>query len=233
MSTIRKLGALVAAGALVMALAGTSAAVTNWATPDDWYASEASDGSNDPGFWEEYGEFDEGACTKIEGGALDAVMNPDGSASLGVAYALVVVKQANPNVKDVTYDNTIFEDVAADETVFADTNGDGVYDEDDSGGISHIIVCDAVETTTTTTDVTTTTTTDVTTTTTTDVTTTTTTTFTQETSGETDVPTEPPTTTFGGGTSGPADGSWLLVLALGIFLASVVILTPAGAKSRS
>ena len=51
--------------------------------------------------------------------------------------------------------------------------------------------------------------------------------------GETDAPSEPNTATIGGnGTSGPADGAWLLVVALGVLLASIVVLTPARAKSR-
>jgi hypothetical protein len=51
--------------------------------------------------------------------------------------------------------------------------------------------------------------------------------------GETDAPSEPNTATIGGnGTSGPADGAWLLVVALGVLLASVVVMTPARAKSR-
>ena len=33
-------------------------------------------------------------------------------------------------------------------------------------------------------------------------------------------------------TSGPADGAWLLVVALGLLLASIVVLTPARAKGR-
>lgn len=57
--------------------------------------------------------------------------------------------------------------------------------------------------------------------------------FTDEELGETDAPSEPNTATFGGnGTSGPADGAWLLVVALGVLLASVVVMTPARAKSR-
>jgi hypothetical protein len=52
--------------------------------------------------------------------------------------------------------------------------------------------------------------------------------------GATDAPTEPNTATIGGnGTSGPADGAWLLVVALGVLLASVVVMTPARAKNRS
>lgn len=45
--------------------------------------------------------------------------------------------------------------------------------------------------------------------------------------------TDPPTDTIGGnGTSSPADGAWLLVVALGVLLASIVVLTPAKAQSR-
>jgi hypothetical protein len=57
--------------------------------------------------------------------------------------------------------------------------------------------------------------------------------FSDEFEGETDAPSEPNTATIGGnGTSGPADGAWLLVVALGVLLASVVVMTPARAKSR-
>ena len=53
--------------------------------------------------------------------------------------------------------------------------------------------------------------------------------------GVTDQPTDqPPTdTAFGStGSSGPADTAWLLVVGLGVLLASIVVLTPARAKSR-
>jgi hypothetical protein len=50
--------------------------------------------------------------------------------------------------------------------------------------------------------------------------------------GATDVPTEPNTATVGAGTSTPSDGSWLFVAALGVILASVVVMTPARAKNR-
>jgi hypothetical protein len=57
--------------------------------------------------------------------------------------------------------------------------------------------------------------------------------FTDEGAGDTDEPTDPSSDTFGSnGTSGPADGAWLLVVALGVLLASIVVLTPARAKSR-
>lgn len=49
--------------------------------------------------------------------------------------------------------------------------------------------------------------------------------------GDTD---QPPTDTLPGSTggSGPTDGAWLLVVALGVLLASIVVLTPARAKSQ-
>jgi hypothetical protein len=238
---VKQFGAAAAAMAIVLAVAGTVSAVTVWATPDDHYASSPADGSNEHGFWEDRFDLNEGDCWKLTDNQLNAVMNSDGSASLGVAYDFVVVKQANPHAKNVTYDNTIFNDVAANETVFADTDGNGTYTDADSNGISHIIVCGpSVVTTTTTTDVVTTTTTDVVTTTTTDVVTTTTTdvvttttttdTFSSETGGETDAPSEPNTATLGTSTGAPADGAWLLVIALGVLLASIVVMTPAKAR---
>ena len=199
MSTTRKLGALAAAGALVLALAGTASAVVDYATVTGHEAFSSD--ANQESYWGE-------DCSKIntgEGGLGESQQTFE----LGASYGLVVVKSGAGD-----YANTLFEDASAGEVVWADTDGNSAFDGTEPA-ISHIIFCDEQETTTTTTEETTTTTT-----------------FTQETSGETDVPTEPPTTTFGGGVSGPSDGSWLLVLALGIFLASVVILTPAGAKSR-
>ena len=51
--------------------------------------------------------------------------------------------------------------------------------------------------------------------------------------GETDVPSEPNTATMPtSGNSGPSDSSWLLVAALGVLLASVVVMTPSRAKNR-
>ncbi len=51
--------------------------------------------------------------------------------------------------------------------------------------------------------------------------------------GDTSQPSQPSTdSAFGTGTSGPSDTAWLLVVALGVLLASVVVLTPARAKNR-
>jgi hypothetical protein len=48
----------------------------------------------------------------------------------------------------------------------------------------------------------------------------------------TDAPTEPPTDTSEASKSGPADGTWLLLVALGVLLASIVVVSPARAKGR-
>ena len=57
--------------------------------------------------------------------------------------------------------------------------------------------------------------------------------FFQSQEGDTDAPSEPDTATIGGSKTvgSPADGAWLLVVALGVLLASVVVLTPARAKA--
>jgi hypothetical protein len=57
--------------------------------------------------------------------------------------------------------------------------------------------------------------------------------FEQSQEAETDAPSEPQTDALGtAGHSGPADGAWLLVVALGVLLASIVVMTPAKAKGR-
>jgi hypothetical protein len=51
--------------------------------------------------------------------------------------------------------------------------------------------------------------------------------------GDTNTPTQPSTDALGtSGQSGPSDTAWLLVVALGVLLASVVVLTPARSKTR-
>jgi hypothetical protein len=56
--------------------------------------------------------------------------------------------------------------------------------------------------------------------------------FTGSQSGETDVPSQPNTATIGDSSSGPSNGAWLLVAALGALVGSIVVLTPARAKNR-
>ncbi|MEO8273334.1 MAG: hypothetical protein ABI620_04645 [Chloroflexota bacterium] len=225
MTSLKKLAALIGAGALVFAMAGTAAAVADYATVSSHEAFSAD--ANQASYWGE-------DCEKI-----DAVDDNLGDAYVLTAdYGKVIVKAGAG-----TYANTIFDNPTSGQTVWADTNGDSVYNpggQDGDKNISHIIFCDPTTTTTTTTttdETTTTTTTDeTTTTTTTDETTTTTTTtdtFTSDTGGETDAPTLPNTATVGtNGTGAPADGAWLLVIALGVLLASIVVLTPAKAGTR-
>jgi len=57
--------------------------------------------------------------------------------------------------------------------------------------------------------------------------------FEQSQAADTDVPTLPNTATVGGNSgSAPVDGAWLLVVALGVLLSSIVVLTPARARTR-
>ena len=54
----------------------------------------------------------------------------------------------------------------------------------------------------------------------------------QSVAADTDAPSLPNTATVGGSNTGaPSDGAWLLVVALGVLLASIVVLTPARAKA--
>lgn len=142
-------------------------------------------------------------CTKINTGEGD-LGDDQATYVLGADYGKVVVKSGAGE-----FANTIFNDVSAGETVWADTNGNNVFDEAGPEGdqnISHIIFCDEAGDEPS---------------------------FEATEEGFTDSPTEPNTATIGGnGTSGPADGAWLLVVALGVLLASVVVMTPARAKSR-
>lgn len=206
MSTLKKLAALVGAGALVMAMSGPAFAVDPvWATVTG-HEAHSSD-ANSPDYWE-------------EGDITDCTKTPDGmefgdTFLLDANYELVVVKSGSgPNA------NTLFGDSpSAGETVWADTDGNNAYspkdgpdDEEWDQGISHIIFCDGEPE--------------------------------QSQSNETNPPTGAPSQDtgditesptdglFGNGTSSPADGAWLLVVALGALLASVVVLTPARAKSR-
>jgi len=170
---MHSVGWLVAAGLVAVAtLAPATAAAADpvWATVDGY--ADDTPANNNPATWGE-------DCTKIDsdGGSLGSTY------LLTQSYELVVVKAGAGASTDFV--NTVFEDVSAGETVWADSNGSGAFDEGDKG-ISHIIFCNPVETTTTTTETTTTeTTTETTTTETTTETTTTETTSTETTSTET------------------------------------------------
>jgi len=207
MTSLKKLTALLGAGALVFAMAGTAlGGAVEYATVSG-HAASTSD-NNSPDFWGE-------DCTKLDKGEGDLGDGVDNYV-LSSDYEKVIVKAGATNQGDPNA-LTIFDNPTAGQTVWADTNGDNVYNpggQDGDKNISHIIFCNPSETTTTTT--TTTETTD---------------TFTSDTGGETDAPSEPNTATIGGTNTGaPADGAWLLVIALGVLLASIVVLTPAKAR---
>ena len=122
-----RIGALVAAAAMTLTVAGTSLAVS-YATVTG-HTAFSSD-ANAASFW--------GAdCAKPEWNGEDEtyVLDQD--------YGLVVVKAGSGE-----FANTEFANASAGQTVWADVNGNGVYDDADKG-ISHIIFCDADETTTT------------------------------------------------------------------------------------
>ena len=236
----KQLVAWVAAGALGIAAFGTATAGVDpdWATVTGHAPHSAA--NNDPDTWGE-------DCVKWEAGEGDLGLEQD-TYVLGASYGLVVVKSGSGE-----FANTLFANASAGETVWADTNGNNVFDEGDQG-ISHIIFCDEVEETEAPSEVPsdvietdepsqsvaieTDEPSDV--------------IETDEPSqsvaietdepsespfqsveGDTDEPSEPDTATIGGSkhVGSPADGAWLLVVALGVLLASVVVLTPARAKA--
>jgi hypothetical protein len=234
-----RIGALIAAAALTLTFAGTSLAVT-YATVDGYEANSSA--ANNPDNWES-GDL---VCDKIDDLSID-------SWETDADYALVVVKAGAGNVDP--YTNTIFENTSKGEVVWADTNGNGTFDPGGQGGdkqISHIIVCNPEQTTTTTT---TTTTTESTETETTDTSTTTTTTTTEstdtettdtttsdttssETTSEETTPegsveelTPPSTDTIGQPTSSSSVSTGLLLVLAGI-LATVLVVVPAAARNR-
>jgi len=217
----RRLASLMAASALIIGMfglsAGSVAATVDYATVTGHQASTAD--SNDASFWGK-------DCEKLDISGVDSYV-------LEASYDLVVVKAGSSSGDDPNSLTLFGDSPSAGQTVWADTNGDGVFNVGGPGGdhqISHIIVCGPAETTTTTT--TEETTTEETTTTTTTEETTTTTTFTGGTGGETDAPTQPNTAVETAGPSTPSNSAWMLILALGLLLGSVVILTPAKAKAR-
>jgi hypothetical protein len=143
-----RIGALLAAAALTLTFAGTAFAAT-YATVSGHAAASAE--SNGADYWSDLYGLD---CEKIYDGGGEEIDSWEADAD----YSVVIVKAAGQNVGDNA--NTIFEDVSEGETVWADTNGNNTFDpggQDGDKNISHIIVCEAVVTTTTTTDVVTTT----------------------------------------------------------------------------
>ena len=128
---------LVVAGLVAAALAPATAAAADpvvYATVTG-HAAGGSD-NNKPEAWGDN-------CTKLDNGNLGATY------LLTQSYDLVVVKAGSD--QSATWPNTLFANASAGETVWPDSDGSGSGGPTaDDKGISHIIFCGPVETTTTT-----------------------------------------------------------------------------------
>jgi cell division septation protein DedD len=119
--------AFVAAGALVLGLAGTALAA------DPVYATvtghaPATEDNNHPEAWGDN-------CETWAISGVDSFVLPE--LDEGQVYDLVVVKSGSEG----TGNNTLFDNPSAGETVFADTNENFAFDAGEDKEISHIIVC--------------------------------------------------------------------------------------------
>jgi hypothetical protein len=217
MNTTKKLAALLAAGALGLALAGTALAVTGASTQGvtptlhaDANITISGGGNNDAA------ECD--AADAIETGNTSGSDTTDNGVTVTWTYddatkafsftasgglvTIAYIKGGN-DYNEYNYVDALGHGVASDGNMFAPDNA-----SEGPAGLSHAVFCtEEVETPPS---------------------------FEASEEAETDAPTEPPTDALGGteGTSGPADGAWLLVVALGVLLGSIVVLTPARAKSQ-
>ena len=222
-----KLLALLGAAALTLGVAGTALAVFPPAS-DQGVVPTAHDGNiglpAEGGFGENKDQADcldaDGIKTGETGGSdttdngvtvtwtYDGTTKEFGFVATGGLVNIAYVKGGN-GYNEYDYTGKAGGGVASDGNMFApDTNGDG-----QPQGLSHAIFCTTLSES--------------------EPTPTPELTFNQTQEGATDAPTEPSTDAFGGnGTSSPADGAWLLVVALGVLLASIVVLTPARAKGR-
>ena len=222
MTTLKRLGAALSAGALVFAMAGTAlatAASDQGVTPtlhdaanitlDGNGNTDAADCSADDGI--ETGDSG-GSDSSVNGVTVtwtyDGGTKAFGFTATGGLVTKAYVKGGN-GYNEYDYTSFLGGGVADDGNMFAPDNG-----SDGPAGLSHAVFCTAAgdqgsqppsEGPS----------------------------FSLDTGGQTDSPSEPSTDGIGNaGTSSPADGAWLLVVALGVLLASVVVLTPARAKSR-
>jgi hypothetical protein len=238
----KQLAAAMSAGALVLGMLGMSAGAVLATNQVAWDGNRGTDGN---------GNVSDNRCNQSNNVPyLYWVFNPGGNDSVesasitfgGTGAGTFAMEQVSDNGTWKLTDGDWFDLVGLTAVVtFTGElgNGNAVVT------ISHGCPGQSTTTTTTTTAATTTTTAATTTTTAATTTTTqetssttagttTTTSFTQTQSGITDVPTQPNTAAIGtGGPSNPGNGTWMLLLALGLLLGSVVILTPAKAKNRS
>ena len=231
MTSLKKLAALLGAGALVFAIVGTALAIatvasTKGVTPtsvdnniklvvteggQDQAACARTNDAQNPREGIETGAVG-GQATSPGGVTVAWVYNTDTKAvsftATGGVVTIAYIKGGNSGYNIYNYVGVLGHGVASDGNLFAPNTGSKL---DHPAGLSHAVFCTTPggsEPTPTPT-------------------------FNASQAGATDAPTLPNTATVGGnGTSGPADGAWLLVVALGVLLASIVVLTPARAKSR-
>jgi hypothetical protein len=228
-TTLKKLTALLGTGALLFAFAGTAFAATG--ASDQGVTPTLVDGANIT--LDGNGNSDQADCaaadgleTGDEGGegttesgvtvtwTYDAESKEFGFTATGGVVLIAYVKGGDAyNVYDYSP-----EGVTSDGGMFAPDNASG-----GPAGLSHAVFCTAPGSepsfeqseeaeTDAPSDVPS---------------------FEQSEAADTDAPSEPQTDAISGtGNSAPADGAWLLVVALGVLLASIVVLTPARAKGR-
>jgi len=214
----RKLASLMAASALIIGMFGLSAGTVVASDGQVWWTGN---GTSD-------GKLGDVKCDESNTPYLYWVFNPGGQDA--VTAASITFGGTGTGTFDMTQVSAEGTWKLEDGPWFDLVGLTAVVDYTGSLGNGNAVVtishgCPGSTTTTTTTTTTSATTTS--------ATTTTTATFTGGTGAETDVPTEPNTAAVGqGGPSAPSNGAWLLVLALGGLLASIVILTPAGDRKR-
>ena len=229
----RRLAAMVAAGLLTLGIAGFASAASVEPTFHEGNITVEGGGNNDAAACDPAdaiflngGDSPETEGTSDNGVTVTVTYNEDKSFDFvadGGLVTIAYVKGAS-GYNEYNYGSP---GVASDTNLVSpDAGGSG-----GAAAVSHLIFCTEQETVTTTT---TEETTEETTTEETTEETTTTTSFTQSVGGETSTPSEPDTATIGGSdvTGSPTDSAWLLVVALGALLASMVVFSPARARSR-
>ena len=235
---LRRLASFVSASAIIVGLLGQSASmVLATGANTQYWQGQGTTGNN----------IDSTSCDSLSAGQMLWIWTGDGThVQISVGGEVVDGDQQG---KGAFHFITTWHDIS---TLVKGDGGnvfvtyDGAVDGNAQLTMSH--ACEGTTTTTTTTEPSTTTTTttepsttttttttepSTTTTTTTTESSTTTTSFSQTVSGTTDVPTEPNTATIEiGGPASAGSSAWMLIVALGLLLGSVVILTPAPSKTK-
>ena len=235
---LRRLASFVAASAVIIGLLGqgASAVLATGANTQFWQGNGVTDGElNNVDCTDGVGMLwiwtGDGTSVQIsvDGEVVDGVQQGQGSFHFFTSWHDLASLTAGDNGNIfVTYDGAV-----ADKAVVTLSHGCEGETSSSTSSSSSTTSESSSSTTSESSSSTTTTSSSSTTTTTTSATTTTTTSFSQSQGGETDVPTEPNTAAIEtGGPSNPGGSVWMLIVALGVLLGSVVILTPAPSKTK-